>query len=145
VQIYHDELLIKTHIRAGSKGQWLTDPKDYPKYVNEFLEKTPQACLGIAQAMGEFIYKLLSEILQKPSITNQRKAQAILRLASKYDVHKLDAACKRSLSFGNYKYESIKRILELKLEIVDVKKDISINGAYLREASEFAIAEGGVI
>jgi hypothetical protein len=43
--------------------------------------------------------------------------------------------------FGNYKYESIKRILELRLETVDSKKNMSANGAYLREASEFAIAE----
>ncbi|MFA6278466.1 MAG: IS21 family transposase [Pedobacter sp.] len=88
VQIYHNELLIKTHVRASNKGQWLTDPKDYPEYVSEFLEKTPQACLGMAQAMGDSIYKLVDEILQKPSITNQRKAQAVLRLSNKYDTNK---------------------------------------------------------
>lgn len=142
VQIYHGEQLIKTHIRAGSKGKWITDTKDYPEYVNEFLEKTPQACLGIAQSLGESVHNLLGEVLQKPAITNQRKAQAILRLASKYGAARLDAACKRSLLFGNYKYESIRRILELKLEgVASENKIMAAEGAYLREPSEFAMMQ----
>ena len=141
VQIYHDEVLIKTHVCAHTKGQWLTDPKDYPEYVNEFLDKTPQACLSIAQASGESIHQLLSIVLQKPSITNQRKAQAILRLITKYDVAKVEAACKRALSFGNYKYESLKRILELNLETGANIKPVITEGAYLRKASEFAAME----
>jgi hypothetical protein len=88
------------------------------------------------------VHNLLGEVIQKPAITNQRKAQAILRLASKYGAARLDAACKRSLLFGNYKYESIRRILELKLEgVASENKIMAAEGAYLREPSEFAMMQ----
>jgi hypothetical protein len=139
VQIYHENELIKTHIRASHNGQWQTDPKDYPEYVNEFLEKTPKACLGMAQSMGKSVHAVIAEVLKKSSITNQRKAQAILRLAKKYSDSRLEAACTRALEFDNLKYVSIKRILDLNLEkALTENRILSSEGAYLRHASEFA-------
>jgi hypothetical protein len=42
---------------------------------------------------------------------NLRKAQAILRLGEKYG-QQLEEACERAVSFGNYRYKSLKTILE---------------------------------
>jgi len=43
---------------------------------------------------------------------NLRKAQGILRLGEKHGRKELDQACERALLFGNYRYKSIKTILE---------------------------------
>jgi hypothetical protein len=43
---------------------------------------------------------------------NLRKAQAILRLADKYGNPSMEAAAERALFFGNYRYQSLKLILE---------------------------------
>lgn len=145
VKFYYEDRLIKTHVRAMKKGQWLTDPNDYPKSAREFLLKTPKACLGMAEAIGEFVYQVVASILEKCSITNQRKSQAILRLADKYGECRLNKACKRALKFGNLKHESIKRILELNLDEEEnlELKIASLKGAYLRNANEFtAVCEG---
>jgi len=145
VKFYYEDRLIKTHVRAMKKGQWLTDPNDYPKSAREFLLKTPNACLGMAEAIGEFVYQVVASILEKCSITNQRKSQAILRLADKYGECRLNKACKRALKFGNLKHESIKRILELNLDEEEnlELKIASLKGAYLRNANEFAaVCEG---
>jgi len=140
IKIYYEEQLIKIHIRATKKGQWVTDPKDYPESAREFLAKTPKACLGIAETIGEFVYKIIAAILKKCTITNQRKSQAILRLADQYGATRLNQACKRALEFDNLKYESIKRILDLNLDqeqSYEVKA-ASSKGAYLRHPNEFA-------
>lgn len=141
VQIYHEEKLIKTHVRSTQKGKWVTDPQDYPDHVNKFLEKTPKACLDVAEAMGEHVYFVISKVLTKASITKQRKAQGILRLADKYSIARLNLACKRAISYNNLKYDCIKKILKLELdkEIAPTKRVASNVGAYLRDASEFAV------
>jgi hypothetical protein len=140
IEVYHKEKLIKTHIRSKQKGKWITDPKDYPERVNKFLEQTPKACLDVAKAMGDDIYLVIEKVLSKASITNQRKAQAILRLADKYGIDRLNSACKRAIKHDNLKYDCINKILELELdkEANPIKKAISNVGAYLRDASEFA-------
>ncbi len=43
---------------------------------------------------------------------NLRKAQGILRLGEKYGQKELEQASERALLFGNYRYKSIKSILE---------------------------------
>ena len=54
---------------------------------------------------------LIGEILFPQGLRNLRKAQAILRLGEKYGAD-LERACARALSFGNYRYKSLKAILE---------------------------------
>lgn len=139
VQIYYEEKLIKSHVRSAQKGKWITDTTDYPEHINKFLEQTPKACIGVAQSMGEHVYTVISRILTKPSITKQRKAQAVLRLADKYSIKRLNLACKRAIKHDNLKYNCIKKILELQLDKEEEpkKKIISCEGAFLREADEF--------
>ena len=41
VSAYYKHRIIKTHPRNFSKGQWVTDQKDYPESAKHYLEKTP--------------------------------------------------------------------------------------------------------
>lgn len=143
VEIYYQEKLIKSHIRAENKGTWVTDEKDYPKRVRAFLDMDDKACLSEAKSIGKSTFKVCEQILVSPSITSLRKAQGILRLATKHTPDRLEAACKRALSHNNIEQKCIKKILENKLDEVGSDDETAevikvASGGYTRDPKYFA-------
>jgi len=112
VQIFFDEQLIKTHVRAEQAGSWRTDSSDYPPEKLAYLMPTPTYCRKKASEIGPHTEALVEEILKEHAMRNLRKAQAILRLAEKHGHLPMEAASKRALYFGNFHYRSLKTILE---------------------------------
>jgi transposase len=112
VQIFCDEQLIKTHIRAEQPGTWVTDSSDYPPEKLAYLMPTPTYCRKKAFEIGPHTGALVEEILRDHAMKNLRKAQALLRLADKHGRASMEAAAERALFFGNFRYQSIKTILE---------------------------------
>lgn len=146
LQIFANERLVKSHILASSKGMWITDLSDYPEHKQGFLRRDKAYCLEQAKLIGVSVYTLLDQLINSPSITLQRKAQAILRLSDRHGKADLDAACKHALMFGNLEYQSIKSILEnvlLMNQLVTERSQPSrlSKGAFLREANEFSVEE----
>ena len=84
VQIFLDEQLIKTHLRALQPGTWVTDPSDYPPEKLAYLMATPTYCRKKASEIGPHTEALIQKILQDHAMKNLRKAQALLRLAEKH-------------------------------------------------------------
>jgi len=112
VQIFLDEQLIKTHLRAERPGTWVTDPSDYPPDKLAYLMPTPTYCRQKAFEIGPQTGALVEQILRDHAMKNLRKAQALLRLADKHGRCSMEAAAERALLFGNFRYQSIKTILE---------------------------------
>jgi len=112
VQIFFDEQLIKTHLRAKQPGTWVTDPTDYPPEKLAYLMPTPTYCRQKASEIGPHTETLVQKILQDHAMRNLRKAQAILRLAEKHGHVSMEATSERALFFDNLNYRSIKTILE---------------------------------
>jgi len=112
VRIFYHHELIKTHRRARYPGERVTDLSDYPPEKLAYLMATPSYCRRKAAEYGPFTEKLISKILSDHAMRNLRKAQGILRLGEKYGQRELEQACQRALLFGNYRYKSIKTILE---------------------------------
>jgi len=112
VQIFFDEQLIKTHIRAEQPGTWVTDSSDYPPEKLAYLMPTPTYCRKKASEIGPHTGALIEEILREHAMRNLRKAQALLRLAEKHGQASMEAAAERALFFGNLRYRGIKTILE---------------------------------
>lgn len=142
VELYYEEKKIKTHVRTAIKGQWITDTHDYPQYAYSFLEKDTEHCLEEAKKIGASTAHLIQIVLEKESLTNRRKAQAILRLADHYGSCRLESACKRALHFHNYRYKSLKHMLEEHIDQLETTPQTSPsirlkNGSYLRLEHEF--------
>jgi transposase len=135
VDIYLNHQKIKTHVRSQTRGQWVTDPQDYPKHARAFLEKDKDHCLEQARLIGPSTYQFLSRVLKQPSLLHQRKAQAVLRLEEKYGSQRLEAACQRAMLFENDSYRSLKGILVQGLETQDAQKGIEIKSVLPRHAS----------
>jgi transposase len=149
VEAFFEQTRIKTHIRESRKGRWITDQKDYPKGARYFLEKGIPECLEEAKGIGTSAHAFLSQFLVKPSLTHQRKAQAVLRLAQTYSPVRLEAACKRAILFENSTYQSLKKILEGGLDWKPLFEERANrlspeqlkNGCYLRNAQEFSASQ----
>jgi len=115
VRIFYHHELIKTHRRAKYPGERVTDLSDYPPEKLAYLMATPTYCRKKAAQYGPFTKTLIGTILSDHAMRNLRKAQGILRLAEKHGHEEMERACERALSFGNYRYKSIKNILEMGL------------------------------
>ncbi len=115
VRIFYHHELIKTHRRAQYPGERVTDLSDYPPEKLAYLMATPTYCRNKAAEYGPHTETLIRTILSEHAMRNLRKAQGILRLAEKYGHEELERACERALQFGNYRYKSIKHILEMGL------------------------------
>ncbi len=112
LQIFFDEQLIKTHLRAQQPGTWVTDLSDYPPEKLAYLMPTPTYCRKKASEIGPQTATLVREILKDHAMRNLRKVQAILRLAEKHGSFAMEAASERALFFGNFNYRSLRTILE---------------------------------
>ena len=111
IEIYHAHRLIKTHVRAAGKSQWVTDESDYPDKVHFFLSQDKAYCLAKSAELGDAIHHVIKKLLDPESKTALRKSQAILRLVDKYGAKRLNDACLRASVYDGYDYECIKQIL----------------------------------
>jgi len=156
VQIFYEEQLIKTHFRAEEPGTPVTDSSDYPPPKLAYLMPTPTFCRKKASEIGPHTEALIEEILREHAMKNLRKAQGLLRLAEKYGAAAMEAAAQRALLFGNFRYQSIKAILEKGLRSLEpalaslswapaLKVSLSPLGQrFLRPPESFASREEGV-
>ena len=142
VQIFSQHELIKTHRKAKYPGERLTDLSDYPPEKLAYLMATPTYCRKKASEYGPFTEKLIGKILSEHAMRNLRKAQGILRLGEKYGQKELEQACERALAFGNYRYKSIKIILERGLSKPEDAPSVSplspLGKSFLRPVNYFS-------
>lgn len=112
VEIYCDDLLVKTHPRATRRGTWRTDQNDYPDAAKAFLFAHPAYCRKKAAELGPHVARMVEAILADHAIRNLRKAQGGLRLAEKYGSQKLDEACDYLLQFEATELRRLNHVLE---------------------------------
>jgi hypothetical protein len=124
IELYFDNQMIKSHIKAEGKGKWISDINDYCESALYFLNKNPEKCIEEAQSIGTSTEAVIKIILAKPGKQRLRKAQAILRLKENYSSERLEKACTKSINFNNYEYSVIKNMLDKKIEDVDVNTDL---------------------
>jgi hypothetical protein len=152
LKIYCQEKLIKVHPLSQRKGEWITDEKDYPEYVRQYLPLNFEYYLEQAKTYGASVYDFVKGLGEPLTRTNQRKILALFRLSEKYGYYRLNNACQRALACGNNKFASIQRILEEGLDmIIPIDEEVEpilsapLEGAYLRDPSEFCINVGNLI
>ena len=116
VEIYAHHGLVRTHRRATQKGQWRTEMEDYPPSKAQYLLKTPEFCLKLAQRIGPYTHQVVERLLADRPLDRLRSVQAILALAESVGEKRLEAACRRALYYGDPHYRRIKDILNAALD-----------------------------
>jgi hypothetical protein len=116
VTIYEGEAVVATHVRQ-ERGR-ATRLEHYPEAGQAFLRGTPQACLDQATRVGSATARLIRALLEPPTLTGMRQAQAVLRLRDPHGAERLERACQRALVSGDGRYRTVRGILERHLEAV---------------------------
>jgi len=146
VLIFHDYERVASHA-WGPPGTRRTIRDHYPPEKVAYLMATPQFCREKAARTGEATASVVGRLLEERPLDRLRTVQAILRLAEKYGPRRLEAACRRALSFDDVKYATIKRILDRGLEnepVPDAEpaRPPKLTFLFARPGSEIFLQEG---
>ncbi len=154
VEIYQGVELLTTHPRAKSKGEWHTRLEHYPPEKAAYLERTPDRCRRIAEAIGPATSEVVQTLLAERPLDRLRSVQGILRLVETVGRRRLEAACARALYFGDPRYRRIRDILNAALDQASLPESSSSSSmvtcsnsvrqfTFARSAEEFFGTEGG--
>ena len=116
VRIYCRGELIKVHGRQPRGGR-STDPDDYPAERTAYALRAPDRIIRQANTLGASVAAFAEKLFEGPlPWARLRQGQKLLRLAEKYSVARLDAACGRALDNELIDVRRLERILSLALE-----------------------------
>ena len=145
VQIFHDQKLVTTHLRAEHEGQSRTQMDHYPAKLREYLLQPSSYCRSKAGEIGPSTTQVVNQLLSDRPVDRLRSVQGILKLEQTVGPVRLESACQRALYYGDLRYRCIKEILNKALDrepLPDAGADISLTEhAFARSASEFFPSE----
>jgi hypothetical protein len=130
IEIFYNHNRIVSHRRlTGRPGQHSTITEHMPEDHQKYLEWNGDRFRKWAERIGINTYTAVNAILTSKGVEQQtyRSCMGLLKLAEKYSDAKLEAACKKALSYtASPSYKSIKNILatsseNLASEITDTK------------------------
>lgn len=117
VRIYFHGALIKTHPRKPPGGR-STDYNDYPPEKTAYAMRDANGIIRKAKQNGASVGRFAEQLLSGDfPWANLRQGQKLLRLADKYGAERVDAACRRALSFDLISVRRVERIVVLALEV----------------------------
>jgi transposase len=115
VEIFHNQSRIASHVRKhGNPGQYVTAKEHMPENHQKYTHWNAERYLSWARAIGENTVAVTKGILDSRKIEQQtyRACMALLKLSDKYSASRLEAACKRALSYTpSPGFKSIQTIL----------------------------------
>ena len=114
VEIFHRGKLVATHPRSLRPHRPTTTPEHMPSSHRRYRDWTHERILREANAIGYDTAALVEIILRSRPHPEQgfRSCIGILRLVTRYDAERLDAACARALALGTRSYSSVAAILK---------------------------------
>ena len=115
IEIFYKHNRIASHRKlTGRSGQYSTVVEHMPENHQKYLEWNGDRFRQWARQIGTNTYEVVNAILTSGRVEQQsyRGCMGLLKLAEKYSKAKLEAACKKALTYTNSpSYKSIKNIL----------------------------------
>ena len=115
IEIFYNHNRIASHHRlSGRPGQYSTIKEHMPQDHQRYLEWNGDRFRKWAERIGINMYTVVNAILTSKPVEQQtyRSCMGLLKLAEKYSDSRLEAACKKALSFtASPSYKSISNIL----------------------------------
>ena len=116
VELYQNQKLVATHVKCQKPGQWQTRLEHYPEHKAAYLQRTPDFCRQMATRLGPATSKVVNALLSDRPLDRLRSVQAILKLEEMVGAQRLEAACARTVYYGDLSYRRIKVILNAALD-----------------------------
>ena len=133
IEIFYNHNRVASHRRMyGRKGQYSTIMEHMPESHQKYLEWNGDRFRNWAERIGINTSKVVDALLTSQRVEQQsyRSCMGLLKLADKYSVDRLEAACQKALIYtASPSYKSIKNILATgqdKTEI-NLSKDTNMN------------------
>lgn len=115
VEVFLDGDRIASHARKhGHPGQYSTQPEHMPEDHRKYTQWNAERFLSWARSIGDNTVVVVKAILASRKIEQQgyRACMALLKLSDKYSGIRLEAACKRALTYtASPSFKSIQTIL----------------------------------
>lgn len=118
VEILHAGKRVASHPRASGRGGYITEFQHRPVSHQKHLEWTPSRIVNWAESVGPQTARLVASILEARPHPEQgyRSCLGIMRLGKSYGAERLEAAAARALAYQACTYQSVKSILQRKLD-----------------------------
>ena len=116
VRLYKDHELVAVHPRLFKHGSRNSLNEHLPPNALAYCMQDSQWCLEQSRHIGAHCAQLITQLLTESVVDYLRGVQGIIALQKKYGNARLDAACKRALSFQCGYYKTVKSILQQGLE-----------------------------
>jgi transposase len=139
VRLYtRDYQLVFTHRRAQRPGERVTHPDHLPPEKLPGLLLDRQDCQASAADIGPATQEVVQMLLEDPVLDRLPMVGRLLRLRERFGDQRLEAACRRALSFGDPSYTTVKRILTKGLEEAEPQPAATRSQAqtFVRSAAE---------
>lgn len=109
---------VASHVRRFEIGGHTTVEAHRPKAHRLYGESTPEHVLKLAQGHGPSTVALVKQLLAHSGHVQQglRSSVAVLRLSTRFEPERLEAACQRALSIGAMSFKSVESILKTGLD-----------------------------
>ncbi len=123
IEIFYNHNRIASHRKLyGRKGQYSTVTEHMPADHQQYLEWNGDRFRRWAEQIGPCTGEVINAILTSQRVEQQsyRSCMGLLKMTDKYSAVRLEAACKKALSYtASPSYKSIKNILAAGLDIID--------------------------
>jgi transposase len=144
VRAYCGGELVKSYAREPPGGR-CTDYEDYPKELAPYAMRDPARMIREAYEVGQHVGGFMAQLLGDTfPWAHLRQAQKLLRLVNKYGGARVDAACRRALSFDLIHVGRVQNIILQSLErdarpaaAGQAKQLRLVPGRFLRPAGSF--------
>ena len=139
IEIFYNHNRIASHRRLyGRKGQYSTVTEHMPADHQKYLEWNGDRFRKWAEKIGTNTCKVVHAILASQRVEQQsyRSCMGLLKLADKYSAERLEAACRKALSYtASPSYKSIKNILAAGQDKMEFGSSVP-EGAFLHSESQ---------
>ena len=147
IEIFYNHNRIASHRRLyGRKGQYSTVTEHMPTSHQQYLEWNGDRFRKWAERIGSSTHQVVDAILTSKRVEQQsyRSCMGLLKLADKYSANRLEAACRKALSFtATPSYKSIKNILDTGSDQTEVSDKSQTAGSHTESGkSSHALTRG---
>ena len=116
VRVFLDYEEVAAHPRATELWQVRRRPEHAPPELEQYLNLTHDGLLQWARRLGPSVALVAQEVFADKAVDGMRPVRALIRLADKYTVQRLEAACRRAIHFATPSFRSVKNILVHELD-----------------------------
>jgi transposase len=128
VRIYNGLQEIALHQRVDRPWQIRAKSEHAPPYLDEYLSSSRNGLIQWAYRLSDPVGKVAEAIFADKAVDGTKPVRGLIRLADKYGVERLTAACRRALLYELTYYRSVKEILVKGLDQLPLSQPANVDG-----------------